>query len=352
MKKIITVIDLGSNMIAGAVGRMGPSGAFDVVLLESLRSRGVNEGDISDMPKAVEDISRVIKRLESRAHRKLKNISVSIRGSDVRLQDARGMIPLSRVSREITKRDVKRCIDIAGMIKLPMGRAIVQKMVKDFVIDEESRVTNPVGLYGMKLEVESFIATANRSKVQSISKSIDLSGLLLDGFYLSSVASAASVLGSEEKEKGVLLLDVGDSLTEGLTFRKGILEERYEAREGARHFKDPGGHAHPDKLNDLLGVMDLPLRRQQGAFHSCVITGGGALVDGMIEETEKALSLPCRIGLVRNSHIKLNSQDAIIHASTIGLIGQLARDFLSSQPQGGSLKKTLHRLIDLYEHYF
>ena len=352
MKKIITVIDLGSNMIAGAVGGIGPNGTFDVVFLESIKSRGVNEGDISDLPKAVEDISRVIKKLESQARRKLKNISVSIRGSDVKLEGARGMIPLSRVSREITRRDVKRCIDIAGMIKIPMGRAIVQRMVKDFVIDEGSRVTNPVGLYGMKLEVESLIATANRSKVQTISKSIDLSGLLLDGFYLSSAASAASVLDREEKEKGVLLLDVGDSLTEGLTFRKGILEEHYKARRGARHFKDSVGHAHPGKLHDLFEAMDPLLQRKQGAFHSCVITGGGALVDGMIEETEKALGLPCRIGLVRNSRIKLNSQDAIIHASTIGLIGQLAQNFVSAQPQGGSLKKTLHRLLDLYEHYF
>jgi cell division ATPase FtsA len=343
MREPITVIDLGSNRIVAARGAVDRNNRVHFSALEDLHSRGIEGGEITDINKAIDDISSVMKRFERREKRRLKKIHVTTRGAGIQMAASRGMTPLSRTPREITGKDIRKCLELATLVKLPVDKAVMQKIIKGFTIDGgEASVLNPLGLYGIKLEVESFIAIASRSKIQNITKCIDHAGFLLDGIYLSSLASAGSILDAKEKEDGVLLLDIGGALTEELIFKNGILKGRAIIKKGANAKKPTA------LLKDALAAFPAGARE----FSSVVLTGGGALLDGIIEEAEREFGVPARMGLVKSSGQSLNSQDALIHAPTIGLINHIAKEYAASRAPENPLRRILHNLTHIYETYF
>ncbi|NQU95755.1 MAG: hypothetical protein HQ549_06005 [Candidatus Omnitrophica bacterium] len=353
MKRLVTVIDLGSNKIAACAAAIDRDGHSSVVALDNLYSRGINGGDITDLNKAIEDLSSVVKRLERQNKRKIKNVFVTASGIDIETDVSRGMVPLAKTPREITRRDVKKCLDIAKMTRLPMERTILESVVRGFYIDGgKMGITNPVGLYGMKLEVETFIVTTSQSKLQNIAKCIDHAGFLLDGIHLSSIASANGVLETEEKENGVLLLDIGETLTETLTFRDNMLKDLRVIKKGASSVLDKNMCVDKSKLDALLGGLADALSGENENFSSVVVTGGGALLDGAIEEAEKIFKVPARIGIVKKAGRNLNSQDAIIHTSTVGLINSIAKDYKARQTYGNPIHKAFRKVLDIYESYF
>ncbi|MBL7155594.1 MAG: hypothetical protein ISS90_00435 [Candidatus Omnitrophica bacterium] len=353
MKKLVTVIDLGSNKIAAVSASVRKDGRVNILSLENLYSRGISGGEITDMDKAVEDINSVVCKLQRHRQKRIKNVFVTTKSADVRMDIARGMAPLSKIPREITKRDVKRCLEIAAMVKVPLDRIVIDKAVRGFYIDGgASSIRNPVGLYGIKMEVEAFIATASQSKLQSITKCIDHAGLLLDGIHLSGIASANGVLTGQEKENGVLLLDIGDSLTEELIFKNSMLKSAHIIKKGASAILDDKMRVNKEKLTALLKEVFAGLAAGKNNFSSAVVTGGGALLEGAIEETEKLLGVPARIGIARNAGHNLNSQEAIIHTSTIGLINQIATEYKTSGRYKNPIRKAFRKIHDIYESYF
>jgi cell division ATPase FtsA len=353
MTRPITVIDLGSTRIAAATAGMGRDGSVFFSALENLDSRGIRGGEITDLNKAIEDISLIKRKLEDKEKKKLKKVYVTTRGADVEMALSRGMVPLSKSPREITKRDVKKCMEAAGLVKLPMERTVMQKIVRGFIVDgASSNVKNPLGLYGIKLEVESFIATANRSKVQNITKCVDHAGFLLDGIYLSSLASADSVLDNEEKETGALLLDIGEALTEAAVFKNSMLRNCRIIKKGAGMVLDKSGHVDKAKVTALLKKACAELSAVRGDFSSVILAGGGALLDGVVEESEKVFGLPVRMGRVRNAPRGLSQKDSLIHTPTIGLINRLANEYKEHREYHNPFRRTLHNLLNIYETYF
>jgi cell division ATPase FtsA len=353
MTKLINVLDLGSSKIAAATALFTRREGAKLQKLESLSSRGIEEGQIVDMNKAVQDVTSIMQRLETGKRKKIKKVWVTTRGNDIKLCLSRGMIPLAKNSREITDRDVKKCLSLASMIRLPCDRAIVQSVVKEFHIDGyPEKVKNPAGLYGMRLEVETHIATANLSKIQNITKCIDNSGFLLEGICLSGIASSESLLRKEEREKGVLLCDIGDGLTEAFIYKDGMLADSRLLQKGVRSISDRQGRKDPAKLSKLLKEVGGLLKDDSQKALSIVLAGGGSLVDGIIEEAEKVFGVPARIGLVGSAKYGLNSQDAVIHTSTIGLINRIADSYHNPYAQHKPFQRLLHKLLQVYESYF
>lgn len=353
MKRVVSVIDLGSNKIAACMASIGKGGSVSLLALDNLDSRGITGGGITDIGKAVEDISTIMGKLERRERKKIRNVFVTTKGVDIEMHITRGMIPLSKSPREITKKDVKRCLEIAAMENLPLDRAVVEKIVRGFYIDDIAPgIINPIGLYGIKLEAETFVATANQSKIQNIAKCVDQAGFLLNGIYLSSVASANSVLEGKEKEKGVLLFDIGDSLSEGLVFKDNTLKNFRTVERGASSVLDDDMRVDKNKLNAFLKKALTVFPVHSNDFSSVVVTGGGALLEGVIEAAEKIFKIPARIGIVRNTDWNLNSRDAIIHTPTIGLIDHVAREHIASVTHKNPLSKALRKIHDIYESYF
>ncbi len=349
----MTVIDLGSRRIAAAMAEAATDGRVRLLALENMNSNGISGGCITDIGKTVKDISSVMHRVHSRAGRKAKNVLVTTGGADTKMVISRGMVPLAGAPRQITAKDVKRCLEIAAMINLPLDRVCVEKIVRRFYIDGASAgVKDPVGLYGIKLEVETFAATANHSKIQNITKCVDHAGFLMDGIYLSCTASAGSVLDAEEKTRGVLLIAIGSSLTEALIFKNDILQSFKIIGKGMAAILDNDMRPDSKKSGRLLDEVSCVPGRRTDDFSSVVVTGGGALPDGVIEEAERRFNVPARMGIVRKTGYNLNSQDAIIHTSTIGLIDRKAREYKNANADKNTVRKALRKIIDVYESYF
>jgi len=352
MAKIITAIDLGSKRIAAAMAAIRKNGTFAVLALENLISRGISGGNIVDINKAVEDISSIMGKLQKKGARKERNVFVTTKGPDVEFLVSHGMVALSRTPREITKRDVEKCLSVAGMVRIPANKAMAQKITKNFYIDDmPTNVENPIGLYGLKLESEVYIATLTLSKIQNITKCVDHAGFLLSGIYLSSVASAGGILEDREKENGVLVIDVGNSISEALIFRNNMLKSYCLVQRGANFILDKDAHVDNNRRDALLKEIFSSMPEKEG-FLSAAVTGGGALLDGVIEETEKTFRVPARIGIAKNAGRDLNTQDAIIHTPTLGLIGQKAEEYKRYHAYANPFRKASHKILDIYESYF
>jgi|GEM_PF-630037 len=353
MAKIITVLDLGSRRIAAAMAELTADGGFRILALENTNSNGIDRGCVVDMGKTVKDISDAMKKVNSRSGQRAKDVMVTIGGADTKMIAARGMVPLARTPRQVTAKDVKRCLDIAAMINLPPDRIGVEKIVRKFYIDGSfSGLKDPVGLYGVKLEVETFVATANCSKIQNITKCIDHAGFLANGVYLSCLASADSVLDSEERKNGTLLIDIGSLLTEASIFKDGVLKSFKVVRDGTSTILDGDMQLDPEKFGWLLDKVSRVSVSGISDFSSIVVTGGGALLGGVIEGAESRFSVPARMGIVRKTGCKLNSQDAIIHTSTIGLMERMAAAYKNTNSDKNPLRRTFQKIIDVYERYF
>ena len=354
MRKNIAVLDLGSNRIALAVASIGYDGSISINALENTLSRGIKCGEIVDINKVIADITAIRDKIQKeKGVKRLKKIFAVTKGVDVKTEPSRGMISLSRSPREITKRDIEKCLDMTTMMRLPLERTIVGKTIKGFYVDGGKQgISNPIGLYGIKLEAEAFVTTAPTSKIHNLTKCIDHAGLLLEGTHLSGEAVASSVLDVAEKEKGVLLLDIGDLLTEAIIFKNRLLKEFWMIEKGAGTILDENKHIIPEKLNILLENIASTVKQTNEEFTSVVVTGGGALLDGIIEKVEAALNCPTKIGIAKIKGVNLSLQNAIIHAGTIGLIKQLASDYKNAHSHKNPFRKFSRKLLDIYESYF
>jgi len=353
MNRLITVLDLGASEMAAATGRIDKGGNVSLLGFESMPSAGLRHGEIVDINRAAEDISTVLRRLTRAQQKKIKKLHVTIKGNDVRVEVSRGMVPLSNTPREITKRDIRKCHEIASIMNFPIDRMVIQKIVKAFYINGGNlNIKNPLGLYGVKLEMESFIATADRSKTQTIVKSVDYAGFLLEGLYLSGIASATGILSDADMERGALLLDIRDSLTEAIAFKNGFLYAYFVTGKGTDFIIRADGHPDKDRLSSVLNEVRSAMPGMEKAFSQIIATGSGALVDGIIEEVESRFNIPTNMGMVKDPGKGLQPKDALIHTSTIGQIKYLAREYKSDTSDANPASKAFKRLLDIYESYF
>ncbi|MFH1380625.1 MAG: hypothetical protein ABIH57_00440, partial [Candidatus Omnitrophota bacterium] len=249
MKKNIAVIDLGSNRIALATASIGTDGSVSINSLENTFSHGVKNGEIIDINKVVSDIAAIKEKTEQKKGGKVpKKVFAITKGIDIKTELSRGMIALARNPREITKYDIEKCLDMTTMIKLPLERSIVGRTIKGFCIDGGScSLSNPLGLYGIKLEAEAFVTTVPTAKIRSLTKCVDHAGLLLDEVHFSGVSVSVSVLDEEEKERGVLLLVIGHSLTEIIIFKDKLMKKSSILENGARTVVDIDKNIVPEK---------------------------------------------------------------------------------------------------------
>ncbi len=352
-KETVTVIDLGSSRIAGAAADMWPNGAFELFALDNRPSRGVTKGEITDMDKVVGDISAVVEKLGRARGKKIRDIYVTIKGQDIKIELSRGMSALSKVPHEITKKSVSRASDVAGMIKLPIERTVIAKAMKGFYVDgSRELIDNPMGLYAMKLEAEAFLVTTTHSKVQNIEKCVDHAGFMLKGIRLSSLASARSVLHVNEKEEGVIFLDIGKAQTEALIFNKGKLMSFRVMKKGTAFVERAAPDKQPEALKEFTDELFSLLSQQAGGASSIVAAGGGALLEGMIENIEKVFGITTRLGSVIDKGLGLNPQDALIQTPAVGLIKQLSDEKKAMGGQEGVFRHALRKAWDLYESYF
>lgn len=352
MKKgtIITGLDIGSSKIAAITAQVNKDGAFHIVWQATRSSKGISRGLIVDLGEAVDSVSGVLSKVRDKVSR-LGDIYVNISGSDVKGVLSHGMIPLALRGREVTKTDMTRCVNVASTIHLPYDREILHRVVHRFSVDDQSWIRDPLNLYASRLSCEVYIISCGVNHIQNIYKCVNDAGYDVKEMVFTGIADASSLLTTEDKEGGILLLDIGDSITEISIFFSGTLSEIDIVPAGGQDIK--GDFKESPELADLLARISLKIQnfiKSGGRVGSIILIGGLVFIDGFIEFLEEKLSYPVKVGVVKDVRGDISSTDSLKFSTAIGLARYAYEKRMLERRN--IARRLSEKVVDLFNNYF
>lgn len=248
-QKIIAGIDPGSSKISTLVASTDELGEEIRVLgVSSVPSRGIRKGQIVNIEEASEAIIESVEAAERMAGYSLSQVFVAVGGQNIASQNSKGIVAIAEPENEITSDDVTRVIEAARAVSLPSSREVIDVLTRTFSIDGQEGIADPIGMSGVRLEVETHIVTGAKTAIRNLSKCVGETGANLSGLIASGMASATSVLSDTEKELGVVLVNFGGGTTSIVVFIEGSPVYTSVLPVGARNV-----------TNDLAIGLRLPL---------------------------------------------------------------------------------------------
>lgn len=221
-ERIITGIDVGSTKIATTVAVVDDKKASVIGVSGNVESRGIKKGFVSKIDGAVEAIAHSLERAERMAGVSVSSAFVTVNGSHIETRNSHGVVAVSpHLSSEITHEDVARVTEAAQAISLPSSREIIHVVPRDFIVDSQDGIKDPVGMTGNRLEVETNIIHGLSTAIINLTKCIEQVGVSVEEMIYTGVASANSVLTDTEKELGTLLVDIGGGTTSIIAYLEG-----------------------------------------------------------------------------------------------------------------------------------
>jgi cell division protein FtsA len=352
--RIIAGVELGSNKIATLISQVVTDPvtmetSINVMGAASSTSRGIKKGQIVDIEEAVEAIISSVEAAERMAGYNLESAYIALGGAHIHSQNSHGVVAISEPNGEINQNDVDRAVEAASAVSMATSREIVHVMPREYIVDGESGVRDPVGMNGIRLEVDTHIVSAGSSAIKNVRKAVNEVGIQIDDLVFSGIASAGAVLSPTEKELGCVLIDIGGGTTSIAVYTDGALSysgvipvgaknvtndlaiglrvsletaEKIKLALSDRKKKEESdemdlvglgitevtkiskktlleGIIRP-RLNEIFTMVRLELERE-GLINripsGAIITGGGAETAGAIESAKRMLSLPVRIGI-------------------------------------------------------
>ncbi|MCX7695193.1 MAG: cell division protein FtsA [Caloramator sp.] len=222
MSNVVAALDIGSSKVCIIIAEM-KNKQFNVLGVGTSECKGVKKGIIVDIDSTVEAINSALKQAEHMSNKKIKSVFVNIPGGYTNLYKTKGVIAVSRDDKEITKEDVCRVLEAAKVVAIPQDKEIIDIIPEQYIVDGYDEIRDPIGMVGVRLEVDANLVVASCTTVQNIIRSIQKAGLVCDGIILEPLATSSVVLSDDEKELGVALIDVGAETTDISVFRKGSL---------------------------------------------------------------------------------------------------------------------------------
>lgn len=234
--RIITGIDIGTSKISVAISSQQEDQSEPRVLgFAQVVSRGVKRGQIVDINAVTESIEKAVEAAERMAGMKVQQAYVSIGGPHIESLNSQGVVAVSSPSTEIAPDDVARVIDAAKAISLASNREIVEVIAREFIVDGQGGIKNPIGMSGVRLEVNTHIITASVTNLKNIERCLSDLGISIQSYIFSGLASALSSLTETEKELGVVLVDIGGGKMDMCIYVEGALSYSSSIPLGARH---------------------------------------------------------------------------------------------------------------------
>ncbi|OGF16502.1 MAG: cell division protein FtsA [Candidatus Eisenbacteria bacterium RBG_16_71_46] len=216
-------LDIGTTKISCIIADMNGGAELRVVGVGTATSEGLRRGVVVDLEKTVASIQRAVDEAERMAGMSIKSVYAGIAGDHIRSINSRGVIAVSRKDNEIGPADVERVIEAAKAIAIPMDREIIHVIPQEFIVDDQNGIKDPVGMSGVRLEAEVHIITGAVTSAKNICRSIQRAGLKVYDLVLEPLASSHAVLGSDERDLGVVLLDCGGGTTDVAVFFEGSI---------------------------------------------------------------------------------------------------------------------------------
>ena len=407
-ERYLVGLDVGTSKVAVIVGEMMDDGSLEIIGLGGAESRGIRRGAVVNLEAAVDSIKKAIEEAELMAGVEIDSVHLNVSGPHIKGFNSRGVIAVAGKTREITRDDVRRAIEAAKAVALPAGREILHVLPQDFVVDEQDGIGAPVGMTGARLEVNVHIVTGSVSAAQNLVACVNRAGMSVVDTVLAQLAASESVLTTDEKDLGVALLDIGGGTTDLAIFERGSLWHTAVLGIGGDHFtndiavglRTPIPDAEKVKrrsgcsLSTLVDeedtievasvggrrprvmarriLSDILQPRAEEIFHQAwdeirraghekslnsgiVITGGGAILEGMPEMAEQIFDLPIRRGAPSSVGGLSDHVNSPTFATAVGIVQYAQRNVLGDAPRlvgAGALGRVAGRLRGLFKEFF
>jgi cell division protein FtsA len=395
---LIVVLDLGSawtrvlaaDLMEGSLRYRGHG---------MVESAGMRKGLIAELAPAAKVVKAACEQAEQAAQANIDECVVGVGGPHIRGLNTNGGIELGNRMREITSEDVRAAVERARAVERPPDREILHLLPRQFILDDQPGIFDPVGMVGARLEVDLHIATCSGSALQSIVTCANRAGVEVTEVVLESIAAAEATLSADERELGVCLVDIGAHSTELVVFFEGAVAHTASVPIGGAHFtndlavglqmpvaqaeelKREYGHAvvtalpqqaeieinNPEprtlRLRTIAEILEPRARellyfvkdslRMGGVVDAlgagCVLTGGGAMLPGMLDVTESQLRVPARTGRpVRIS----NMPGELVHPGFSTAIGMLLYTHRTRASRAAEIHNLRTRLRALFAASF
>ncbi len=350
-KDFVVGLDIGTTKICCIVGEVherGPNPVVDIIGIGTAPSVGLRKGVVINIDATVESITKAVEEAELMAGIEISSVFTGIAGGHIKSFNSSGVVAVK--DKEINESDVQRCIDAAKAVAIPLDREVIHIMPQEFIIDGQDGIRDPIGMNGMRLESRVHIVTGAVSSAQNIIKCANKAGLNVTEICLEPIASAAAVLSEDEKDLGVVLVDIGGGTSDIAIFRDGAIVHTSVLAIGGNHITNdiavglrcPQNEAEklkiahgcglaslvrPDETIEVAGVggrkprmvprrllaeiieprveeiFSLIQREVNQSGHGellsggIVITGGSSLLEGMPEMAEFIFEMPVKRGI-------------------------------------------------------
>jgi cell division protein FtsA len=225
IKDLIVALDIGTTKIVAVVAEVLPEGRFEVLGLGQHESKGMRKGVVVNIEATVASIQRALEEAELMADCKIRDVYTGIAGNHIRSFNSSGMVAVK--DKEVNAADVARVIETAKAVNIPTDQQVLHVLTQEFIVDSQEDIREPIGMSALRLEVKVHIVTGSVSAAQNIIKCVRRCGLEVQDLILQPLASSLACLTADEKELGVVLIDIGGGTTDVAIYTGGAI--RYTA---------------------------------------------------------------------------------------------------------------------------
>ncbi|HSG72705.1 MAG TPA: cell division protein FtsA, partial [Planctomycetaceae bacterium] len=234
-ENIIASLEIGTTKIAVLVGEQDADGSIYVIGHGLAKPEGLRRGVVVDMEKTVKSIRRAIDDAELVSGVEIDSVTVGISGEHIRSINSHGVIAVSRSDNEITATDVSKAIEAARTVAIPVDREIIHVIPQEFSVDDQTGIKDPIGMTGVRLEVQAHIVTASVTTAKNIYRALERCNLGVDHIVMESLATSYSILDDNDLEAGVIQVDLGGDLTTIAVFHEGAIRHNSIVSLGGRN---------------------------------------------------------------------------------------------------------------------
>lgn len=395
-QEIIAGLDVGSTAVRLAVGQLVPSGEkteLHIIGAAEAPSEGVHKGVVTSIEDVVSSISACLERAERMTALPIKSVWVGISGSHIISEESKGVIAVSKPDGEVSEEDVERAIEAARTVATPLNYEILHVIPKNYTVDGQVGIKDPIGMTGVRLEVDTQIIQGLSAQIKNLTKAVYRTGLDIDDLVLSILATAEAVVTERQKELGVAVLNIGGATTSLVIFEEGDILDIAVLSIGSEHItsdvaiglrtsidvaeklKLEYGSALPKDIGkkEELDLFDLgeaehevisrkyaceiiearaeeilmkvdeifkKLNRSGMLPAGVILTGGGSKLSGLVELAKRRLRLPATLGYPLNLTSVTDKINDLSFAAAIGLVRWGA---MSAQSGSGKLENLISR---------
>ena len=384
-KDFVVGLDIGTTKICCIVGEIvevGPHPIIDIVGIGTAPSTGLRKGVVVNIDSTVESISKAVEEAELMAGVEISTVYTGIAGGHIKSFNSTGIVAVK--DKEITEQDVQRVIDAAKAVAIPLDREVIHIIPQEYIVDEQDGIRDPIGMSGVRLEAKVHIVTGAVSSAQNIIKCANKAGLNVAEICLEPIASSEAVLSQDEKELGVVLIDIGGGTSDIAIFREGAVAYTGVLAIGGNHItndismglRTPQHDAEKIKIQygcamsalvkpeDTIEVAGIGGRKSRvlsrrllseiieprveeifsliqrevmkSGFQDLlsggvVITGGSTLLEGMPEVAEEIFEMPVKRGVPQGVGGLKDVVNSPKFATAVGLLKYGAKNLMKSK---------------------